>query len=100
MCIRDRLNDDICRYFDIVPFAKEEFYRLLCADACSLCASMIHRQVSVCVVRTCLVNSTLLYMCTCIVPESAILAYSSFIYTLGESSISESRDAWADVSTQ
>jgi hypothetical protein len=29
-------------YFNITPFAKLEFYRLLCADACSLCGRMIH----------------------------------------------------------
>lgn len=36
-----------CRYFDIVPFSKEEFYRLMCKDACDLSASVIHKQVSV-----------------------------------------------------
>ena len=33
-------------YFNISPFAKVEFYRLLCADACSLCGRAVHSPVS------------------------------------------------------
>ena len=36
----------VCRYFDIVPFARMEFYRLMCSDACSLCLRTIHKPVS------------------------------------------------------
>ena len=35
-------------YFNIVPFAKMEFYRLTCADACQLCARLVHDPVSTC----------------------------------------------------
>ena len=33
-------------YFNISSFAKVEFYRLLCADACSLCGRAVHNSVS------------------------------------------------------
>lgn len=36
----------VCRYFDIVPFARMEFYQLMCSDACSLCLRTIHKPVS------------------------------------------------------
>lgn len=40
---RDKYQEVFRPYFDIVPFAKMEFYRLLCADACSMCTRLLHR---------------------------------------------------------
>lgn len=42
---RDKFQSVFRKYFDIVPFSKVEFYRLLCSDACSLCARTIHAEV-------------------------------------------------------
>ena len=38
--------DLYCRYFDIVPFSRMEFYQLVTADAISLCLRTIQQQVS------------------------------------------------------
>ena len=43
---RDKYQSVFRPYFDVVPFSKMEFYRLLCADACSLCAKKLHKEVS------------------------------------------------------
>ena len=43
---RDKYQSVFRAYFDVVPFSKVEFYRLLCADACSLCARKLHNEVS------------------------------------------------------
>jgi hypothetical protein len=42
---RDKYQSVFRAYFDVVPFSKVEFYRLLCADACSLCARKLHKEV-------------------------------------------------------
>lgn len=42
---RDKYQSVFRPYFDVVPFSKVEFYRLLCADACSLCARKLHKEV-------------------------------------------------------
>lgn len=42
---RDKYQSVFRPYFDVVPFSKLEFYRLLCADACSLCARKLHKEV-------------------------------------------------------
>lgn len=43
---RDKFQSVFRPYFDVVPFSKIEFYRLLCADACSLSAKLCHKEVS------------------------------------------------------
>ncbi len=43
---RDKFQVVFRPYFDIVPFAKVEFYKHLSNDACSVCASMITKEVS------------------------------------------------------
>jgi hypothetical protein len=40
---RDKFQPVFRPYFDIVPFARMEFYRLMCSDACSLCLRTIHK---------------------------------------------------------
>ncbi|XP_019857507.1 PREDICTED: uncharacterized protein LOC109585810 isoform X2 [Amphimedon queenslandica] len=43
---RDNYQNVFRPYFNIVPYAKMEFYRLTCADACQLCGRLVHDPIS------------------------------------------------------
>lgn len=68
----------MCRYFDIVPFSKVEFYRLICADACSLCAGLLHRPVRHLFVYFHFVHS----ICFCIIIVYDVHVHTVLIFVL------------------
>ena len=44
---REKYQSVFRPYFDVVPFSKVEFYKLICSDACSLCARAVRSEVRV-----------------------------------------------------